>query len=176
MANRRMAGNGKRSEDDTPGADYFGQGEEAPNDGTLTGGKFTAPVPTNPIPAQSGETPRERADIGTGVGGNGEVTSAPRRPSAPTPMAGSAFEAPSGGAPNAMAMGSTGGVIPFNPLPQIPGVEASTPTARLRGLFGRQGGLQGGGLGTPFDPTPNEASDPISGLINMLKRRKGGLF
>lgn len=88
--------------------------------------------------SRMGESPRERAAL--------------RRPEEPTPMAGSAFVT---------------NPIPSEPLgPSVGGI---MPTRlRSRGMFGTQGGLLEGGLGEPFDPTPNNQSDPISTLISAL--------
>jgi hypothetical protein len=95
-------------------------------------------------PGRGRETPRER--------GGGGV--APRRPSEPDPMAGSSFQSGMGGP----------GVLPFQPMPGPQGGMAQG------GLFGSMGGLKGGGLGVPLDPTSNAASDPIDTLIQLLMR------
>jgi hypothetical protein len=111
------------------------------------------PPPGGPVVAppqggagRAGETPRDRQGS----------QAAPARPGTPTPMAGSTFqpEVPQGP-----------GVIPFEPLPSTDIMGVSR-----RGLFGSRGGLQGGGIGLPLDPTSNQASDPISGLIQLLLR------
>jgi hypothetical protein len=102
------------------------------------------------MPGRAGEGPRERQNGGSAT---------PRRPSTPTPQAGSSFTAPQG-------------VQPFQPM-QSSGSIGSMATPRLRGLFGSLGGLQGGGLGQPLDPISNQASDPIDTLIQMLTKQNG---
>lgn len=62
------------------------------------------------------------------------------------------------------------GVLPFKPMDQNVGPNV---TPKMTNLFGSLGGLKGGGLGLPLDPTSNQISDPIDGLIQLL--RKGGL-
>lgn len=62
------------------------------------------------------------------------------------------------------------GVLPFKPMNQNVGPNV---TPKMTNLFGSLGGLKGGGLGLPLDPTSNQTSDPIEGLIQLL--RKGGL-
>lgn len=98
--------------------------------------------------------PREM--FGAAGAGTAATTSRPR---VPTPGAGGVD--PSGGI-------STGGPSPFSPMASVGG-----PMAVSRGLFGRLGGLQGGGLGVPLDPVNDAKSDPISALIKMLQG--GGL-
>lgn len=101
----------------------------------------------NPEEARSGETPREGATL--------------KRPSAPTSMAGSTFTAgASQGAPGASMR-----PIPFAPLGSPDVGQMVNPQGHM---YGRQGGLQGGGLGLPLDPTPNEESDPINLLMKLL--------
>jgi hypothetical protein len=106
--------------------------------------------PEIPIPpgddARSGESGRERA----------MTQQTPRKPMEPTPMAGS-------------------GMTVSPPMPQMP-MEALTSTLRGRGNFGGAGGLTQGGFGLPFDPTSNQQSDPISGLLSMLKKPSNGAF
>ncbi len=97
------------------------------------------------MPGRGGEAPRERSNA------------TPRRPSEPTPQAGSSFVA---------------GVQPFSPM-QASASIGSMATPKLRGLFGSAGGLQGGGLGQPLDPVSNQASDPIDTLIQMLMKQNG---
>jgi len=111
-------------------------------------------LPKSGAVSRGSESPRERA----GEQGEGPSTQATlRRPSTPTPMAGSVSDGPTG-APS--------GVVPFNPLPG-PG----NNTLAGGGLFGRSGGLQGGGLGVPLDPTSNNASPSITDLLKMLLGR-----
>jgi hypothetical protein len=103
--------------------------------------------------ARGGESPRERgATMGAPpMGGNtgGQPTSMP--PMAPSPVAGQ-------------------GLVPSAPLPG-PNPQALTSTLRgSGGMFGSQGGLQGGGFGLPFDPTSNQESDPISSLLKLLQK------
>lgn len=106
---------------------------------------------SDPLNAQSGETPRER----------GSAQASLRRPSTPTPMAGSVSQGASLRSP-----------MPFQPM------EGGSDSMMVAGqggmgggsLFGKAGGLQGGGLGTPLDPMSNQMSNPIIGtLIKLLK-------
>lgn len=139
----------------------------------------TAPT-SDPI-GQWGETPRERADVqarspavipspgattmGPTLDRPGDtpapapVTSTPRKPSTPTPMAGS------------VSTPSSQGVIPFQPI-GTPSVGAQA-TPQLRSLFGSQGGLTGGGLGVPLSPMNLTESGSIDSLIQMLQQRLG---
>lgn len=114
------------------GMDSVLRGVTPPGAGTIEG-------------AQSGESPRERGASAT-----------LRRPSAPSPMAGSTFQA---GTP------APQGVMPFQPMD---GADASMLAHPAGSLFGKAGGLQGGGLGLPLDPTSNQASDPIQLLMKLL--------
>ena len=93
------------------------------------------------------ETSRER-----GMGGGSNV--APRQPAEPTPMAGATMQAPS---PQM-----------FEPMGRESNVRLTSSMGG--GLYGKSGGLQGGGLGVPFDPTSNAQSDPISTLLQLLMR------
>lgn len=118
------------------------------------GGKIGAGAPPPP-PGQDlggegrlGETPRDRA--------SGAISSTPRRPMEPTPMAGSTD-----------LMGS----VPFQPMGSP---DVGTMVNSKAGLFGGLGGLKGGGLGVPLDPTSNTPNDPISGLIQLLQGQIGG--
>lgn len=119
--------------------------------------------------AQSGETPRERGNttlrqLGQGIGASGpNAEASPARPRTPTPMAGSSISATSGG-------GSSEGVQPFSPMgsPDV----GSMATPRSRGLYGSQGGLQGGGLGVPLDPVSNQRSNPIDMLLELLSKSR----
>ncbi len=130
-----------------------------------------------------GETPRERS---TALGGDSpEAAQATlRRPSAPEPMSGSQFTAGSsegspggpGGSTESMGVpggvgapgaGFAGGVMPFSPLSGPDPVSGATP--RLRSLYGKSGGLQGGGLGVP-GASSVAANDPIQGLIQLLMK------
>jgi hypothetical protein len=129
-----------------------------------------------------GTTPRENASVqmrppmdqsdhapGQMPGGGGESHATPMRPPQPTPEAGSSFQATSGGDTTGQ-----GGLTPFSPLPQTdyaPLARSGGPGGLQSGnggLFGSLGGLQGGGLGVPLDPTANEQSDPIDTLIKHL--------
>ena len=78
---------------------------------------------------------------------------APDRPNSPTPMAGSQGPLPS--------------MPTVNPPMEGSGTQGSS---RLRGpgLFGSQGGLQGGGVGAPMGPSNSDQSDPLSMLIKQL--------
>lgn len=125
----------------------------APNSPELGGGDSTG--------ARYGEKPRSRPPSGP-VGG---PEAAPPRPDSPTPMAGSVQQ------PDLPA--STAGVLPFEPMGDTMGSlssMAAPTTSRLRGsgLYGDLGGLQGGGLGVPFDPVADEDSDPINLLMKLM--------
>ncbi len=148
---------------DQQGQPNLGMGGEDPS-GILK----QVSTPIDPVSAQSGESPRERDAVQNPNGPNGAAMGgAPsatlRRPSSPTPMAGSSFTA------------SSGGVMPFTPMEDSTDSASLTtpsgPTSQLRGsLFGSQGGLKGGGLGVPLDPVSDQQSDPISKLIQLLQR------
>lgn len=109
--------------------------------------------------ARSSEGPRTGGVGGGAVGGG--YTSAPKKPSVPTPMAGSVSN----------VGGGVTGPVPFSPLPSPSIGVMATPKAA--GLYGGLGGLRGGGLGVPLDPTSNAESDPISSLIMALRDRLG---
>lgn len=118
---------------------------------------------------QLGETPRERQSAQEG----NNIVSAALRPPTPTPQAGQAsIGSPAPDAPQQAqgAMPSPQGVIPFSPISGPAPADAATP--RLRGLYGSAGGLQGGGLGVPFNSA--QSSDPITGLIQMLMQQQQG--
>lgn len=113
------------------------------------------------IPSRGGETPRESPQ---GV---------PTTPSAPKPgelHTGTSATPPMPTAPTPAPNGST-----FNPISggNSVGPLLSPMSSQRRGLYGALGGLKGGGLGVPLDPTSNQASDPISGLISMLESQLG---
>jgi len=82
-------------------------------------------------------------------------------PSYPAPQAGSS--APATG-------GSTDQMPSFSPLPSAP---MGMLTSSRRSLYGKAGGLLGGGLGAQ-DTTSNNMSDPISSLIQLLQQKMGG--
>lgn len=148
-------------------------------DPTGTGGSDTpmpglAPTPTDTgvgrptsTIAESTESPGERSVLGTGgmppgaSSAPGGITSTPRAPSVPTPMAGAASP----------AMDSSAGVIPFTPMTGPDPV--STITAQSPTLYGSQGGLTGGGLGIPQDPTSRANNNSIEGLIQLLQQQLG---
>lgn len=128
----------------------------------------TIAPPPNPVAstkAQSVEGPRERADLA--------VTSTPRMPSTPTPQAGAASP----------AMDASSGVIPFTPLASSDAMTQVTPQGpapvsgvglRSPALFGSLGGLTGGGLGIPQDPTTRANNTSIEGLLQLLQRLQQG--
>lgn len=110
---------------------------------------------------QFSESPRERET----------AQAVPRQPMQPSPA---------GGAPSAASTGQG----PFMPLPSLSPASMATPglggapggfSAQKRNLFGGHGGLTGGGLGVPLDPQSNDASDPISSLIQLLLKGQGGM-
>lgn len=103
---------------------------------------------------RASETPRMRQpqpNQPTGAGPGDGARATPGQPRVPTPVS------------------ATPGVLPFKPMPS--GGNMAQP--RLRGLYGSLGGLQGGGLGVPLDPTPNEVSDPLALLAPILAKMKG---
>lgn len=165
------------------------------NVGAQVGAPQVTPNPPNPeltapidpflsgIEGRHGEAPRENA-LGPSTGGNdvtqralgggpGAAQATPPRPMSPTPMAGSSFDASQSGGPQGAALGAAGGsssgVLPFSPLgsPDV----ASLTAPKLRSVYGSQGGLTGGGLGVPLDPTSNTPNDPINGLIQLLMKQ-----
>lgn len=109
----------------------------------------------DPQTAQESETPRERTSL------RSVAQMSPRSPRQPSPVAMS---------------GAMPGVLPFEPMGDTTDMGMAAPGSQVFGsvrrrnpaLFGSLGGLQGGGLGTPFDPTPNEASDPITLLMKLM--------
>lgn len=114
-------------------------------------------MPPNELPGpgdiageRAGTSPRENPTLGGGVNmrsPGGQAT--PGRPMSPTPMAGS--------------------VMPFQPMGSPSPASLTRP--RSGNLYGSMGGLQGGGLGLPLDPTSNQKSDPISTLLQLLMGR-----
>jgi hypothetical protein len=137
---------------------------------------------TDPKTAQASETPRARAQV------RSAPKAAPSRPKTPTPMAGSVSQAEPGATASGdmMAGGEPSGGMTapttepgpmlFEPMPgPDPNAFVAPLSSKLRsgGMFGSMGGLQGGGLGMPFDPTANEQSDPISTLLQLLKAGGG---
>lgn len=120
-----------------------------------------APQPTQPGLSGSSPLPGVTPGVAPPDEGRGEETprdrqpapggATPRRPMSPSPMT-----------------GSTSGLQLFNPMPGPSPVTLANPAKR--GMFGSLGGLQGGGLGLPLDPTSNVESDPISGLIELLSK------
>lgn len=114
------------------------------------------------IPAQSGETPTERGQI-PGAGGG-------------APRAGSPFPHAAPSQPMTPDTSGTGSVsVPpttFQPLPSYnPG---SLVTSQAGGLAGSLGGLKGGGLGVPLQPSNPALDNPISLLISLLQNGLGG--
>lgn len=100
---------------------------------------------------RGGESPRERQQGGQ-AGGNATKT----QPMEPSPIS----------AQTPMQV--------TQPLAS-PSPQALTSTLRgAGGMFGGQGGLTGGGLGMPFDPTSNQDSDPINTLMKLLSQGGGG--
>jgi hypothetical protein len=90
-------------------------------------------------PARGGETPRDRAT--------------PSRPPFPSPGAGSVLSSQMPGGP-----GPKGPLGPVNFEPLRGG---------QRGLFGRNRGLQGGGLGV-MSPAAGAENEPIDGILQQL--------
>ena len=143
-----------------PSSGDEGQSAESPRDRI---GVQPRPVsgPSNPTAAPPGQ------HVGT-FGGNDNAS--PPQPNTPTPQAGSST------------------MIPFEPMSSAPNVSlvqpqtqtsyaaspnmGSSATPRLRGLFGGQGGLTGGGLGVPLDPISNSTSDPIDTLLSSLTSKR----
>lgn len=140
--------------------DPLGLGEPPParDKGKVDPGLTNLPQGLDPHGGQSGETPRERPQF------------TPPTPHAPDPMTGQ----PGGGmTPPPMQ--------PFPPMQGNPVEALITPGGgpmsagagpQRRSLFGSMGGLKGGGLGVPLDPTSNQSSDSIQSLIQSLMRRK----
>jgi hypothetical protein len=114
--------------------------------------------------ARESESPRLRSR-----GGN----ATPSRPSSPTPMAGSVSTQDG---PN--MVGADMGLLPFEPMGGMDDSMMTQPIGsgqqlRRSSLFGSLGGLQGGGLGAPLDPVPNEELD-IKTLLEKLMGGGGG--
>jgi hypothetical protein len=148
-------------DDNAPHGQDGGMGDIA---SLLGGGSQQAQQPVGPSgvnlneAGRSSQGPRENfaPQLRSPASGGMNAQAAPQRPEEPTPMAGST------------QMGSSEGVLPFQPMG---GPSPSTLAKPQSSLFGSMGGLQGGGLGVPLDPTPNAASDPITNLIQMLLGR-----
>jgi hypothetical protein len=79
-----------------------------------------------------------------------------RRPMSPTP-----------------APPNTAELIPFQPMGDMSA--NNMVQRRSPGLFGTAGGLKGGGLGLPMDPTNSAANQDVSGLLQMLMQMKGSM-
>lgn len=139
-------------------ADVLGAGQQESGGFTTPGdnqGQVQVPDSFHPQVGQGQETPHDRGQVGgqSGVGGNATL----RRPTAPTPQAGSTMTAGASMRPPLM---------PFTPM-------GDTSTSSL---LGGAGGLKGGGLGVPMTPHPGAQNQDISGLIQMLMSKfKGGL-
>ncbi len=113
--------------------------------------------------ARSGEAPRDR-EVTTTSTLRPPSTATPLAPMAPTPKAGTPMSGPGGGAvPGGPAGPSVGGPIPFAPM------------AGARGLFGRNKGLQGGGLGL-MSPTAGAENQSIDQLLQQLLAKGKGPF
>lgn len=112
------------------------------------------------MPGRGEETPREReSQLRMPTMAPPTANATPSQPRTPTPQAGMASRAVM--------------PVPFNPMPAPPTSTLIRPGfGRMGGgaLFGRAGGLQGGGLGSPFDPVPDSKSNPIDTLMQLLKR------
>lgn len=129
-------------------------------DGMSSEGPREKPVqlkPPSPTPPPQGPT-------STGPGYHVGTVASPDQPDEPTPLAGMTSTPPQA-------------IQPFRPLPETPsstlvGSIGSMATPRLRGLYGSAGGLQGGGLGVPLDPTSNAASNPIDSLLSTLTSKR----
>jgi hypothetical protein len=138
--------------------------------GLNLGGPTPPPVPPPPMGGGGGDDGGEPTELGGGEPGarggqgprenfpGGGGTATPTRPMTPTPISGGP---------------------PVQVTPPIPGPSPASLTSTLRGrggVYGSQGGLQGGGFGLPFDPTSNQKSDPISDLLKQLLGGGGGAF
>lgn len=111
------------------------------------------------IPAQAGETPAERGQI-PGAGGGAPRAGSPMPHGAP----------PQSMTPDTSGTGSVtiGSPSTFQPLPSYnPG---SLVTSQAGGLAGSLGGLKGGGLGVPLQPSNPALDNPISLLISLLQK------
>ena len=176
-----------RRRDPVTGEETANRGLEGPDADSALKGLVSA-LPENPPSSpqgRSGESPRERAFLGSfeklpqlrAPGPSGSRFS-PSPPMAPQPLAGQVSTGTSGTPPPTATPGPVG-VQPLRPLagggmgdeagqPDI----GNAPTAVLRQLFGGAGGLQGGGLGVP-GASSAAASDPMSGLIEALLASMG---
>lgn len=126
---------------------------------TQDAGGFDPSIGGGADPARSGESPREREM--SKMGGAGV---APRRPSSPSIGAGASFQ-------SGASSDGPQGVKPFSPMGSADVGMLASPARR--GLYGRAGGLQGGGLGVPLDPTSDQESDSIESLIQALMQGMG---
>lgn len=160
--------------DPNAGQDAINKGQDNPVTDWTIG---STPTPIDPEPGRSSESPRERLPV---------PQPTPTRPTSPTPMPGSPDPLPQPEPAPGPTIGEPAGPPPGGggpsgpPIPTInpplgggPSTDPTQPVpgqAKLRGpsLFGSQGGLQGGGLGVPLNPTNSTQSDPISSLIKQL--------
>jgi hypothetical protein len=128
--------------------------------------------------SRSGESPRERAATPppmpqtSQMRAPGGSVAAPSKPSSPTPMAGSTMLPPEQGVTPFEPMNESGGMAPRAQM-RNPGMPVAGGGSMSGGLLGSLGGLQGGGLGVPFDPASDQQSDPMSLLMELLQGRKG---
>jgi hypothetical protein len=125
----------------------------------VPGNEPRMPVPPDPggqpgDAGRGGETPRDRVS--------------PLSSMSPSPHAGASTSGPGGG-----GGGMSSAPIPFSPMSGGGGVG-------LRSMFGRNRGLQGGGLGMMSPGVTSAENQPIDGLIQQLlmlgKGKPGGPF
>jgi hypothetical protein len=158
------SGSGSPADDRSPMGGYHDKGE---NDGLPTDNSHGSQTPRERVPPPHMPPPPPAggpSPMGQGPASGGVAT--PQMPMYPSPQAGSTSMA-TGGASTDQA-GSTAAA--FHPLPSP---AMGMMTSARRSLYGKAGGLLGGGLGAQ-DTTSNNVSDPISSLIQILQKRQGG--
>jgi hypothetical protein len=131
-----------------------------------SGGADSGKDKLGPVFGRFGESPRERPVPNHQPPPPAAPTEgAVPTPHYPTPMSGGTSMAGGGGSTD------QGPSMPtFDPMPSAP---MGAMTSARRSLYGKAGGLLGGGLGAQ-DTTSNQMSDPISSLIAMLQKQNGG--
>lgn len=136
-----------------------GRHGETPRERKIPDAPLPLPPPTGDGPYDDSAHNKIDQPGGDGDPNGGQATTS--RPRTPTSMAGSVSPVQSG-------------MQPFNPMGDMS--TSSGPQMALGRLFGQAGGLKGGGLGVPLDPTSNQMSDPINQLLKMITGGGGGQF
>jgi hypothetical protein len=153
------------ADDRNPTGGYHDKGE---NDGLPTDNSHGSQTPRERVPPPHMPPPPAGGPGGPSPMGQGNASggvATPQMPMYPSPQAGSTSMATGGSTDQS---GSTAAA--FHPLPSP---AMGMMTSARRSLYGKAGGLLGGGLGAQ-DTTSNNVSDPISSLIQILQKRQGG--